>query len=105
MADPQPVLGEQAGGVGVVRRHRGLEDLLDVLVVGAPVRARRPHGSACPDPGCASSLGRLGGEGQAEHLVGAHLAGQPRGRRRARPSRGLAGAGAGDRRPPARAAR
>ena len=49
--DPQPVVGEQAGGVGVVGRDRGLEH---VLVVGCGVVERAGVGQRLADLGRAA---------------------------------------------------
>ena len=47
VADPQPVVGQQARGVGVVGRDGGLEDVLDLGLGRRPARPRRsaPGGS------------------------------------------------------------
>ena len=50
VADPQAVVGQQAAGVGVVGRHRGLEDVLTLGHDGLVQQAR---------PGQARALTRL----------------------------------------------
>ena len=91
VADPQAVVGEQAGGVGVVRRDRRLEDVLPLL--GLLQRAR--GGQRLAD--LAAQLARgLGRERQAEHLVGTDLAGDDEVDDPGGHQRGLARAGAGD---------
>ena len=93
VADPQAVVGEQAGGVGVVGRDRGLEDVLPLDDHGPVEQAGGPQGGGDP----VAQLGRgLGGEGQAEHLLGTDLAGRDQPHHALRHQRGLAAAGAGD---------
>ena len=92
VADPQPVVGEQAGGVGVVGRDGGLED---VLVLGCGVVQRPRVGQRLADLGAQLARG-LGGEREAEDLVGPHLAGQHEVDDAGRHQRGLARAGTGD---------
>ena len=96
VSDPQTVLGEQRGGIGVVRRHGGLLDLLS-LVVGADVPPRQQPGleQVVADP-LGQLGGRLGREREPEDLTRRHPAGgdQPN---HARGHHGrLAGARAGD---------
>ena len=71
VADAQAVLGEQVGGVGVVGRDGRLEDVLLVVAGRGVEDPGRDEGG--PDAG-AQLAGGLGGEGEAEDLVGAHLA-------------------------------
>ncbi len=91
--DPQAVLAEQGGGVGVVRRHGGLEDLL--VVRGGAAASVPGRGQAVADA-AAELAGRLGREGQAEDLVGGHLAGHHEVHHPCGHQRGLAGSGARD---------
>ena len=63
--DPQPVVGQQAGGVGVVGRDGGLQD---VLVLGRGVVERPCIGQRLADLGAELTRG-LGGEREAEGIV------------------------------------
>ena len=91
VADAQAVVGEEGGGVGVVRRDGGL---LDLALVS---RLRDQSGAAqrLADP-AAELAGGLGGERQPEHLVGAHLAGGDQPDDAGGHDSGLAGPGARD---------
>jgi len=90
VADPQAVVGEQPGGVGVVGGDGRLEDLAVLVLL-----QHAGHLERAPDLG-AQLCGRLGGERQAEHLVGPDLAGDDEVDDPRRHERRLAGAGAGD---------
>ena len=97
--DPQAVLGEQVGGIGVVGGDGRLVGLLGLVVDGG---ASKPpgveevcSGQVVADPG-GQLRGRLGGEGETEDLVGRDATGgdqphDPRGHHR-----GLAGSRTGD---------
>ena len=97
---PQPVLVEQRGGVGVVRRHRRLEGLGGRLLP----RARQVGSGRLQQPGAGQRPADAGGElgrrlrreGQAEHLLGSdQLVGDEVDDARSHQRR-LAGSGAGD---------
>ena len=95
--DPQTVLGEQRGGIGVVRRHRGLLDLLAPRVVGAVVARRQQPGleQVVADP--LGELGsRLGRERESEDLPRRHPAGGDQPDHARGHHGGLAGPRAGD---------
>ena len=75
VADPQAVLGEERRGVGVVRRHRRLLDLLLVVAdPGSPLGQQPGLAEVVADPGLELG-GGLGGEGEAEDLARCHPAG------------------------------
>ena len=92
VADAQAVVGQQAGGVGVVGRDRGLEDVLALDDHGAVEQAGGPQRGGHPVPQLGRGLGR---EGQAEHLLGPDLAGRDQPHDALGHQRGLAAAGAG----------
>jgi hypothetical protein len=95
VADPQAVLGEQAGGVGVVGGDRRLEHLLGAVVVdGDPAAVTRVGEGGADARG--QLAGRLGGERQAEDLVGRDLTGGDEVDDTGRHQRRLARARAGD---------
>ena len=94
-ADPQAVLGEQGGGIGVVRRDDGLDALGGLTVVADHPLVEPGGGQRGADLG--RQLGRrLGGEGQPEHLVGPHLPRRHEVDHPGRHHRGLAGTRSGD---------
>ncbi len=90
--DPQSLLGEQRGGVGVVGGDGGLDPL---VVVGGDVGQQPGPGERGPDVG-GELAGGLGGEGEPEDLVGTQLPGRHQEHHPRRHQRGLARAGAGD---------
>jgi hypothetical protein len=93
--DPQTVVGEQARGIGVVGRDGGLEDVLTAGLVDAALLQDARVVERLPDP-AAKLAGRLGGEGQAEHLLGPDLAGEDEVDHAGGHQRGLPRAGSGD---------
>ena len=90
VAQPQPVLGDQPGSERVVGHDQLLAGFVDAAVGDHPGPQQRGA-----DP--LGQLGRrLAGEGQTEHLLGAHGAGADQPDHPGRHHRGLARAGAGD---------
>ncbi len=92
VADAQAVVGEQGGGVGVVGRDGGLEHVLPLHDDRA---VEQPGGTERGGHPVAQLGGGLGGEGEAEHLLGPHLARGHQPHDPLRHQRGLAAAGAG----------
>ncbi len=102
--DPQAVLAQQVGGVGVVGQDGGLE-LLVLLVRPTRLVRRGGHGQLLTEharggqrhPDARAQLaGGLGGEGQPEHLVGPDLPGDDEVDHPGGHQRGLARPRAGD---------